>query len=258
MEDAAFLYSPTWGFLPVAYDGSISQDPGRTFKEFIASGGTRSITYRPVSSKTWEVRGTVPWDWAQVIQLVLDGNYGYGPFWWIPPLAKQFNALPSTFLGNKTGAPFTDKSGVVIPCSPATGTTLGVTTPVYPGMDFVASSWMTAGIFRVAFMDSAGTDISSNQFTHLGSELERVSLAGKAPSDARLVRVEVSNAAWTGQPALTWTKELTPYGPPGACSQAFISGDNFSHGRLGVNPDDTEVEVSYRIMEVGNNAGQLG
>lgn len=247
MENSAYLFIDGWGFFPVAYSGQVAESPGFTHSEFRSAAGGRSVTYRPVTARSWKVSGKVPADWAQNLLRIQSGAFGRGPFWWLPPAAQRFNALPYGFDG--ATSPGVDESGVVVPVVHGDLHVSGAT-PVRDGLQVTASAWLTSGDLTIRFLAQSGAVIS-NITQSASGVLGRKSITAVAPANAVSARVVVSGAGVdAGQPAITWSGKPHMYAPPMGCASVFVNPGDWSHEVFGFDPADTLVSVGFDVLEV--------
>lgn len=249
--DAAFLYSTNTGFLPVAFTGQVSEKPGREHVEFRGMGGGRSVSYRPVAARSWGVSGKVPLDWAQVLLQVQSGQFGHGPWVWLPPLAQRFNALTGGFVGAAPTAPERDSDGALVAASAVDAVLATPTTPIEEGLVVTGSAWVAGGQVSMEFLASGGGLLTSVAAAHSDVGLHRLSVSAPAPADAVSARVVVSaDAVRAGQPSLSWSSTVAGYAPPGAASSVYVVPGDVGHGFLGSSAGRTLVDVSFEVLEV--------
>lgn len=255
MDDAAYLHTPKWGFLPVAYTGQVSENPGRDFTEFRAMGGGRSVTRRPAAARSWAVSGKVPLDWAQTLLQVRAGTFGYGPFAWVPPLAQRYNALTGGFGDAPATKAAGDSTGALIAVHEVSVKLATARVPVTPGKTVTVSAWAGSGTVSVEFQTEGGAAVATNSVTHPGTGgLQRLSATVTVPGSATKALVAytppATAAGITGQPALTWTTGVTGYIPPAGCSSVFVNVGDLGHTNLGRGIRSTLVDVSFDVLEV--------
>lgn len=251
MKNAAFLYSTKTGFLPVAYTGQVSEKPGREHVEFRGMGGGRSVAYRPVAARSWAVSGKVPLDWAQVLLQVQAGQFGHGPWVWVPPFAQRFNALTGGFLGAAPTSPERDSDGVLVASGAVDSVLASAGTPVEPGLVVTGSAWVAGGQVSVEFLGTNGGVLSSVSAAHSDVGLHRLSVSAPAPADSVSARVAVSvDAVRAGQPSLSWTSSVAGYAPPSSAASVYLAAGGVGHGFLGPSAGQTLVDVSFDVLEV--------
>lgn len=210
-------------------------DPRRFFT---SDTGAVAVTHplRGVNARVWEVSVDTarPADVATLTALSL-GDFGVGPFYWIPPGAESTNLLSqhdSLLRGRFTQRPGVTEAGSLETSEGWAGRSLapggsgavllGVT-PVLPGTPVTARAWVSGGtgvVLKLTFQDHTGALLSEVSAPAVNATAGAwVHLTAPAPVGAARAEIEVTGATAVTRPSATWTTEPRTW-IPGAASLA--------------------------------------
>ncbi len=208
--------------------------------------GKPKAQVRPLSRRQWQLRmeTATPAELAAVAAFAA-GEWGFGPFVWVPTDAPVTNLLtpaqatcdPSVIIGSSNitaGGPLSlGRDGMAgrsyFNPTPATALYFGADkVPVIPGQDVTASAYLLGdgADMRLRWFDANNTFISTTAGPATGSssEVRRVSVTATPPTGAKSIQINTVNAVQAARPAVTWTSQPFDWFDGQGCTKAVISG----------------------------------
>lgn len=178
------------------------------------------------------------------IQALQSGEWGNGPFVFVPPLAPVTNMLAPEVSTCGPLAVISTSVSVVGPLSLPDGSVAGrslfnstpasamyfgpATVPVLPNTKVTASAYLAGAGCKVAvnFYTAAGAYISgaSSSASGVAGVATRLSVTATTPATAASCAIYGSNTTNGARPALTWTDELFDWGIGAGCDKAVPYG----------------------------------
>lgn len=245
-----WLVSGTGSWVPVAYNASVNGGYEMKRAAFVSLAGVRRTAGRGREPRTWEVTETVPYDWAQALNMLWLSSDSLEPMYWIPPLAAWSNYAPMSF----SGAP----SRMLVSQYDAPGVALSTPSgydtdffPVKKGLKLEFGGYQDGGeirlrLFKTDFISSAGT-VSLPAKDMLTESLKKVTISNP---EAAWARLETSDGAYASRDkfvrfAVDGLHGVRKIGDGGCW--VTLDDVHFKHGKLTTyNP---LVDVSFTITE---------
>lgn len=198
-------------------------------------------SYQSARSRVWAFdasgpSGMMPRSWsidtslldsreARVLGEFLDGQWGPGPFLWVPCSAHDGNALTprqSALYGVATGsADGVDGWAPKAHLGP-TSVVLAATVPVPPGQPVSAGVDMSGGTLTLTWRNGSGAVVGTASKAASGSVMQRVAWSGVAPATARSVDLTVSGHTAATRPQVVWASSLPAYVPGQTAASVVI------------------------------------
>lgn len=237
--------------------------------------GRRKAQAKQATRRSWALRttdATTPAETAVLTQFA-QGAWGPGPFQFVPADAPHTNLMTpdgslcleqqrveGVFRGGPVDLGLDGWSAQSLVASdPQVQTELYGSfayTPVLSGVPVTGSAWISAAsssqaYVRLYWRDSAGVILgtSASRGVSAAEGLTRVSVTAVPPAGAVAVQIVSLWAARLTRPALTWTRELHPWGSGQGCSKAVVS--SMSSDLVLAVPGHTYSNVSFTVTEVG-------
>ena len=244
---------------------------GRTFQRTLE--GRLKAQTKGSRNRAWTVSMAMatPSDLAN-IQAFQDGEFGRGPFVFIPAGASTSNlldpdvstcgpsAVMSTTVSSAGPLKLPDETWAgrsLSNASPASTLQFGpATTPVIPGGKVTASAYVVGAGAKVGvqFLSASGSALTQSLSTMAGvaGTAKRLAATATVPAGAVACKVYATATTLAARPALTWTDSLFDWGIGAGCSKAMIHG--FSSGLskvLDKNHAASLSTLSFTVQEVG-------
>ncbi len=216
---------------------------GRTFQRTLE--GRVVVQAKAKRNREWRISVGVGTPAALAnIQALQDGEYGRGPFVFVPPLAQVTNMLmpdvstcgPTAVVGSAASMagplrlPDGSWAGRSL-SNPAPSPTLWFgqnTTPVIPGSKVTASAYVVGAGSKVGvqFRNGAGDAVGQSVSPQSGiaGVVTRLAVTATVPATAVSCVVYATDATLAARPAITWTDELFDWGIGAGCTKAIPHG----------------------------------
>lgn len=244
---------------------------GRTFQRTLE--GRLKAQTKGTRNRAWTVSFAMatPSDLAN-IQALQDGEFGRGPFVFIPAGASTTNLLdpdvstcgpaavvsPTVSTAGPLQLPDENWAGRTLSNSSPTSTLrFGPdTTPVIPGSKVTASAYLVGAGAKVGvqFLDTSGSAIAQSLSTASGvsGKATRLATTVTVPAGAVVCTVYATATILAARPALTWTDSLFDWGIGAGCSKAMIHGFSGGLSKVLGKPNAASLStLSFTVQEVG-------
>lgn len=251
-----------------------SKDSQRPARYLNTIGGTTFAQVGPRSHRSWDVRLPRISTPAEVAtwQAFVEGEFGYGPWWFIPEMAATTNVISPR--GSVLDATLPLQSGtslagppLVLPDGRRSGRSLLLEstsmtavlpwvggyeyTPVISGFPVSASVWVRGPEprLRLRFYDEGFSIVSTISVSGVaGSGV--LSLSGvMVPSGAVSALLLVDGAQFVARPAITWTEDVRSWSVGAGAPKVHIAG--ISEDVTLAVPGREMVGASLTVREVG-------
>lgn len=248
----------------------VSGIPARSFQTTLE--GRVKAQVKPVGRRVWELSAAYasPGELAALMGFV-NGEWGNGPFVWVPPTAPAINLLAPGVASCGADAVMVPAVTVVGPLlcgddwagrslansAPASPMPFGpATIPIIPGKPVTGSAWVVGvgAKVRLDWKNAAGGTISSVASTGSGiaGTATRLSVTGTPPVGAVSCSLYGTATTQAARPAVTWTDHANEWGSGEGCAKAIVeavdrtalTGSDLLSGRRDSN-------LSFTIREVG-------
>lgn len=274
-NDPAAGYLGSLGALVQVYaNPSMPYSPGvpeRAFRTTVE--GKLRVQIKPVGRRSWQLHGshsTGP-ELGALLGFAT-GEWGQGPFVWVPPAASRMNLLtpevascgPAAVKGNAVSmaGPLALPVGAwagrsLLNATPSTAMHFGPgTVPVIPGMTVTASAILVGAGARcgLVFYDTAGSTVhvSSSAQSGVDGIATRLSVTAVVPAKAVACAVTGTNTKQGARPALTWTDRLHEWAPGQGCSAAIVETVAVTALKSSIRTEARrDSDISFTIREVG-------
>lgn len=256
----------------------ISQDPQYKISKTVE--GIAKAQRVPSPSRQWELDGSgaTPAERGTLAGFAL-GEWGPGPFLWVPPDAPSTNLLtPATARCDTAENP----SSIILPGGPMPQpdgtwsgqsylvpnttlvvffgrnrpgqTTAGERIPVIPGETITAGATLagTTATIELQFYDATDTWISTARSPVTGTETKVATVTTQAPKNAVAARIFARNTTQASRPFATWTKKPHGWAQGAGCVSAIIEDHSATAVRASrIFEQSNWYETSFTITEVG-------
>lgn len=270
----AYLGSP--GNLIRVHDpADQSKDSQRPARYMSTIGGTTFAQVGPRTKRTWDVRLPRISTPAEVAtwQAFVEGEFGNGPWWFVPEMAASTNLLSPRGSLLDTRIPqdgVTDGGRMVLPDGGVAGRSAVVEfgnrffpwvdsyefVPVIPGLPVTGSVWVDGPVgvrMRIRFYNADGEPLRTYGDAHKqSSEVERLHLSDVAQEGEFLVLVLVDHPDQVfrvARPAISWTADAVPWSVGAGAPKVHIAG--MSEDVTLAVPGREMVGASLTVREVG-------
>lgn len=249
----------------------VSGVPARSFQTTLE--GRVKAQVRPVGRREWALSAAyaLPGEVGALLGFV-SGEWGFGPFVWVPPTAPAINMLtpdvascgPDVVVDAAVSVvgPLLLPDGVwagrsLLNSAPSSPLRFGPgTTPVIPGGKVTASAYVVGVGSKVSvqFLNSVGGTVSQfvSSFAGVAGSATRISVTATVPATAVACTVYATNTTQAARPALTWTDYMHEWGPGECCPKAIVEAVEINaltgSTDLGGRRDS---DLSFTIREVG-------
>lgn len=273
--DPASAYMGFLGQLVAVYSNpTMDYDPGipkRTFQQTLE--GRVKAQVQSVGRRSWSLEAKYATG-PQVAALLAfgSGEWGKGPFVWVPPAASRANLLSPDVASCGPTAPQHAAVTVGGPLLLPDGTWAGrsllnsdtaiqiwfgpSTIPVLSGTQVTASAFVVGAGAQVTvqFLNAAGAAVATNNSLASGEAgiVKRLSVTAVVPALAVSCRVVARSTKQAARPALTWTDTLQEWAPGQGCAEAVV--ETVSAVALkssAVTENRRDSNLSFTIREVG-------
>lgn len=258
---------------------STSGIPARSFETTLE--GRVKAQIQPVGRREWTLSATyaTPGELGTLMGFA-SGEWGHGPFVWIPPTAPAINMLTPA-------AASCDPEAIGEPSAPNFNSTVTAGGPLYLGEDaYAGRSWLNSnppdamffgytkvpvipgqqvtgsaylrgagGVAQLSFYDAdnavmPGTIISTVASTD-GTTV-RSYVTATVPTGAAGCLVSADNASQAARPALTWTDGAFEWGAGEGCPKAIVETADRTALLASTQARDRQYsDLSFTIREVG-------
>lgn len=244
---------------------------GRTFQRTLE--GRMRVQAKGVRNRAWSLSMDLatPADLANV-QALLEGEFGRGPFIFVPPNAPTTNMLMPDVSTCGPSAVMSTAVSIVGPLqlpdgawagrslnNPTPSPTLRFgpdTTPVIPGSTVTASAYLVGAGAKVGiqFFNAAGAVISQSVSAQSGiaGVATRLALTLTVPVLAVACTIYATATTQAARPALTWTDEVYAWGIGAGCSKAIPYGFSSGLSKVMSKPQAATLSsLKFTVQEVG-------
>lgn len=255
-----------------------SKDSQRPVRYMSTLGGATFAQIGPRTKRSWDVRLpriSTPSEVA-TWQAFVEGEFGNGPWWFVPELAATSNVLsprgslldpggvdqagtssnggPLTLPdGSRAGRSWLAQSGMNL-YLPWAGALEYV--PVVPGLPVTGSVYAqgAAGTsLRMRFYDTSGVVVrTASASSYSGSSVQRLHVSSVTQEGEASVLLIVRNNAGSfrvARPAITWTDTVRPWSVGAGAPAVHVAG--YSEDATLAVPGREMVGVSLTVQEVG-------
>lgn len=236
-------------------------------------GGAVSSTVLgdPVRPRVWNVDvSTARPDQVNGLQGIAEGEWGPGPFTFIPPAAETLNLLgkrDALAMGGEPGTAYTIQNGGAPavttegPAGSAYITTREVPVtlrmgwaPAIPGRPVTGKAWVTGnptrrGALWLSFRDVAGTELSLSSFVYT-SGAEFLSVTATPPAGTASVVLSAMGMLLT-RPQVTWTTTPRAWAPSAASTNVVMSAlSNSMRRATGAAGEEQITDHTFTVQEL--------
>lgn len=273
--DPAAAYLGSLGALVQVYSNpSMSYSPGVPERSFQTTlEGRIKAQIKPVGRRSWQLAGkqaTGP-ELAVLLGFAM-GEWGQGPFVWVPPAASRMNLLAPEVASCGREAVVNAAVSVSGPLALPDGTTAGrtltnsapassldfgpKTVPVIAGLKVTGSAYLVGAGAKcvMTFYTSTGSTVSSatSLLAGVAGIPTRLFVTATVPATAVSCRVSGMNASLATRPALTWTDRLNEWAPGQGCSSVIVETVSVTALKSSTWTESRrDSDLSFTIREVG-------
>ena len=250
-----------------------SKDSQRPARYLNTIGGTTFAQVGPRTKRSWEVRLPATSTPAEVAtwQAFVEGEFGLGPWWFVPEVAATTNVMSARGSvldtgvvqsgSSVNGGPFTlpdgqvaGRSWLVGPANVFLPWVDGLQyTPVVPGVPVTGSVFVQgAGArFRLRFYAADGSISRTIGDAYAsGSQAQRLVLSATPQQGEALCLLMVDSAQCrVARPAISWTDSVRPWSVGAGAPAVHVAG--YSEDVTLAVPGREMVGVSLTVQEVG-------
>lgn len=251
---------------------SSSEDPHVYFRPL---GGSVSATVLGDATRprVWDVRVSAARpDHVEALEALASGQWGPGPFAFVPPAAEALNLLGKRdalamrpagtgYVNARPGTPVQTTEGVSGASYSSTAatpapTTLG-TAPVVPGVPVTGRAWVqaktgTMASLYIRFYDAGGTQVGGQPPIDSTSSTTGLFLSSTATAPAGAAYAALSAAGLIlARPSITWTADPRPWAPSAGSSNVVLSPlSNSVRRATGVAGEEQITDHAFTVTEL--------
>ena len=242
--------------------------PAERFSFSTTLGGEVKAQMGPLGRRTWDIqlgRLSTPSD-VEALMAFANGDWGAGPFWFIPADAPVVNLMPPAvaasdpaFISGTAAGPWLTSEGW------AARSTLNdtggfiywrVEVPVLQGVEVTGSMVVRGdgGQVRLNWLDALGNSVGISASERVaGSETQRIAVTAAPPIGAVSARLGVSPLVERfTRPSMTWTTEPYEFGDGQGCSKAVVLNASRDVTTAWNDPRTGRwSDISFAVQEVG-------
>lgn len=242
------LVTESGAWVPVVDRGEISSAISPLTGEFVSALGKRTAFFRGHAPREWSVSGSATWAQAQAIARLASAKAQ--KFYWVSPLGRHTNVLPSDvpLYGSPVGIQVAGGVPVDAYSPNDLGNNVSAAFPVYPGLEITGSAYIAGGLFRIWWRD-AERKITGTVGIQGKSELSEVQMTATAPATAVEAMVMGQGVRMFGAPAIRIGHDATKFETGPAESRWVTLHDvQISHGNIAYK--HSPFQVSFTLKEV--------
>lgn len=242
------LVTETGAWIPVIDTGQITTKNNPNTTGFTSSLGKRTAFFRGNTPTTWSITGSGPWNQAQALLRL--SRLPAQKFYWISPLGRHTNILPSDkpAFNAPLGIQAPEGYPVEVHGPNRWGNNTSSPAPIQPGMEVTASAFIAGGRLRVWWKDKQGKLINGPTVS-TSSDLSLVEVEAVAPDEAVEILIVGLGCQYFASPAVRIGHDRKKFLPgPSGCGWVTLHNVEISHTNLAY--PNAPMSISFTLEEI--------